>query len=223
MRKRPSGQGIAVLSVSVDKRPVILRFHCVTMEMCGTFRPVNFVYVKMVKFNVTKPPVNLCFVNCMKLEYILMVNAVQSVWNNPSVTLMEIYIWMATLGTLTPALSVTVGRDTSHATRSPAQSVPRDRSPSFTLGSAAETVNHCSVVQLARYAVRTILTTAWSVNSLDFYYRGDRVSPAVRTTSMSPGTQSVQSAMTPVPAVQRALSITVSSVSPDCSGGTGSV
>lgn len=142
MRKKPSDRGIVVLSVSVDKHPVILRFHCVTMEMCGTFQHVNFVCVKMAKFSVTKPPVNLCFVNCMKLEYILMVNAVQSVWNNPGVTPMEIYIWMETRGTSTPALSVTVGRDTSHATRSPALSVPRDRSLSSTPGSAAETVNH---------------------------------------------------------------------------------
>lgn len=223
MRKRPSGQGIAVLSASVDKHPVILRFHCVTMEMCGTFRPVNFVCVKMVKFNVTKPPVNLCFVNCMKLEYILMVNAAQSAWNNPGATPTEIYIWMETHGTLTPAPSVTVGRDISHATRSPAQSVLRDRSLSSTPGSAAETVNHCSVVQLALCAVQTILTTAWSVNSWDYYYRGGPVSQAVRTTSMSPETQSVLSAMTPVPAVLRALSITVSSVSLGCSGGMGSV
>lgn len=49
---------------------------------------------------------------------------------------------METRGTPTPALSVTVGRDTSHATRSPALSVPRDRSLSSTPGSAAETVNH---------------------------------------------------------------------------------
>lgn len=50
----------------------------------------------------------------------------------------------------------------------------------------------CSVVQLALYAVQTILTTAWSVNSLDCYYRGGPVSQAVRTTSTSPETQSVQ-------------------------------
>lgn len=50
----------------------------------------------------------------------------------------------------------------------------------------------CSVVQLALCAVQTILTTAWSVNSRDYYYRGGPVSQAVRTTSMSPETQSVQ-------------------------------
>lgn len=49
---------------------------------------------------------------------------------------------METHGTPTPAPSVTVGRDTSHATRSPAQSVLRDMSLSSTPGSAAETVNH---------------------------------------------------------------------------------
>lgn len=49
----------------------------------------------------------------------------------------------------------------------------------------------CSVVQLALYAVQTILTTAWSVNSRDYYYRGGPVSQAVRTTSTSPETQSV--------------------------------
>lgn len=49
---------------------------------------------------------------------------------------------METHGTPTPAPSVTVGRDTSRATRSPAQSVLRDRSLSSTPGSAAETVNH---------------------------------------------------------------------------------
>lgn len=167
---------------------------------------------------------------------------------------------METHGTPTPAPSVTVGRDTWHATRSPAQSVLGDRSLSSTLGSAAETVNHvrlgpcnqckdrpqngndqiifclfvfflwvpsiffwggglkqnflfkfftffypvisvfvpvlqclqCSVVQLALCAVQTILTTAWSVNSLDCYYRGGPVSQIVRTTSTSPETQSVQ-------------------------------
>lgn len=50
----------------------------------------------------------------------------------------------------------------------------------------------CSVVQLALCAVQTILTTAWSVNSRDYYYRGGPVSQAVRTTSTSPETQSVQ-------------------------------
>lgn len=29
----------------------------------------------------------------MKLEYILMVNAAQSAWNNPGATPTEIYIW----------------------------------------------------------------------------------------------------------------------------------
>lgn len=50
----------------------------------------------------------------------------------------------------------------------------------------------CSVVQLALCAVQTILTTAWSVNSRDYYYRGGPVSQAARTTSTSPETQSVQ-------------------------------